>query len=532
MVVSKMKSISNVDPQDKNYYKRLGLDNNSSSKEIKTAFFNLVKEYPPEKDPENHKPLREAYDTLIHPISKAEYDTRSEFGEVIEKLELQLNDAEEVEDIDEEIKILKKILNTAPDLGMYRNKLGLAFMEKEQFGYAFAQFRKANKNDPENSLYLLNMGDSESERGNYKEAGKLYNQSWDLDKDDYSAPRALARMYFEKQNLKNKAHEILDESIEADGLLDFQDFFCIYDKIQYYALDNDRTNLKRELRRINKISSKNEEKDFAAFMLYRTGGQLYELNIFDLSIQFLETAHSLLPEDSEIERFYNECKKQSKLVKNIKKINDSDSVHEMVKALVGLYAARYYGEIDQQEFEDSFDEFKNIMMNVMDTEPYDIEVKKSFKYIRQYYIDVYNLNSDLFDAIISLPDASSVSKPCPYCRENVKVRKYQFSIYECPHCLQNFEYSSSGYTKYSSPPVGGNDGCFIATATFGSGHSNEVKFLRAFRDNHLMAVPFGRIFVTMYYYLSPPIAKLIKRYSFLKKLSMNILLRIIQIIKN
>jgi predicted RNA-binding Zn-ribbon protein involved in translation (DUF1610 family) len=172
------------------------------------------------------------------------------------------------------------------------------------------------------------------------------------------------------------------------------------------------------------------------------------------------------------------------------------------------------------------------MMNVMDTEPYDIEVKKSFKYIRQYYIDVYNLNSDLFDAIISLPGASSVSKPCPSCSKHVKVQKHNYSVYECPHCFENIIYSSSGYSTYSPPPVGGDDWCFIATATFGSASSNEVEFLRAYRDNHLMAVPFGRIFVTMYYYLSPPIAKLIKRYSFLKKLSMNVLLRIIQIIKN
>ena len=528
-----MKSISNVDPQDQNYYKRLGLDNNSSSKEIKTAFFNLVKEYPPEKDPENHKPLREAYDTLIHPISKAEYDTRSEFGEVIEKLELQLNDAEEVEDIDEEIKILKKILNTAPDLGMYRNKLGLAFMEKEQFGYAFAQFRKANKNDPENSLYLLNMGDSESERGNYKEAGKLYNQSWDLDKDDYSAPRALARMYFEKQNLKNKAHEILDESIEADGLLDFQDFFCIYDKIQYYALDNDRTNLKRELRRINKISSKNEEKDFAAFMLYRTGGQLYELNIFDLSIQFLETAHSLLPEDSEIERFYNECKKQSKLVKSIKKINDSDSVHEMVKALVGLYAARYYGEIDQQEFVTQMEKFKAVLTNVMDTEPDSTEVKESFKYIRQYHKDVYNLNSGFFDILLDFPSATSVGHSCPHCGDHVRVAKYDYGNYECPHCYKSISYGSGGYTKagggYTS---GSSDWCFIATAVYEDYNHPQVLTLREFRDKIMSTKSWSRNLIEIYYKNSPPIAGFLKNHRFLSGFTRVMLLNpIIQFIR-
>ena len=75
------------------------------------------------------------------------------------------------------------------------------------------------------------------------------------------------------------------------------------------------------------------------------------------------------------------------------------------------------------------------------------------------------------------------------------------------------------------------DSCFIATATFGSAHSNELEYLRNFRDNHLMTNLFGRIFVTMYYYLSPPIAKRIESGLFIKKFSKNVLLRFIQIIK-
>ena len=62
--------------------------------------------------------------------------------------------------------------------------------------------------------------------------------------------------YFEKLNKKRKAHAILDEAIEADGVVDFQDFFCIFDKIHFYTLDKNKAGLKRELERVKEISSK------------------------------------------------------------------------------------------------------------------------------------------------------------------------------------------------------------------------------------------------------------------------------------
>ena len=128
---------------------------------------------------------------------------------------------------------LKKIVNMAPDLGLYRNKLGNAFMEKGQFGWARKQYEKALSHDPENSEYILNLGRAFREIGNYNEAEDLFHQAWDLDKEDYNPPRALAQLYYQKLDNKTKAHSILDEAIDADGKVDFQDFFCIYDKLYF-----------------------------------------------------------------------------------------------------------------------------------------------------------------------------------------------------------------------------------------------------------------------------------------------------------
>lgn len=61
-------------------------------------------------------------------------------------------------------------------------------------------------------------------------------------------------------------------------------------------------------------------------------------------------------------------------------------------------------------------------------------------------------------------------------------------------------------------------GCFIATACYGTDTAPEVLTLRVFRDNVLLSSKTGRVFVKIYYLLSPPIAKVIASHYLLRSL--------------
>jgi hypothetical protein len=94
-----------------------------------------------------------------------------------------------------------------------------------------------------------------------------------------------------------------------------------------------------------------------------------------------------------------------------------------------------------------------------------------------------------------------------------------------PTVVANLSASNSIDTS-SSGDSGGSDGgggCFIATSAYGFPLSSEVSTLREFRDRFLRTNPPGRILVTVYYQVSPPIARFIARHESLKALTRMIL---------
>ena len=112
---------------------------------------------------------------------------------------------------------------------------------------------------------------------------------------------------------------------------------------------------------------------------------------------------------------------------------------------------------------------------------------------------------------------------------NVENNSTRLKIYFFEDSFQDGE-TDSVYTslKDGNEPA---EGCFIATAAYGSYFENHVKVLREFRDNILLTNSFGKQIVSIYYKYSPNIAAYIATNESLKVAVRILLTPIVYIIK-
>ncbi|MCW4018324.1 MAG: hypothetical protein NWF00_06560 [Candidatus Bathyarchaeota archaeon] len=86
-------------------------------------------------------------------------------------------------------------------------------------------------------------------------------------------------------------------------------------------------------------------------------------------------------------------------------------------------------------------------------------------------------------------------------------RLNQYHILDAPvvNLAKNAKEFSSSYSDSTS------SNCFIATAAYGTPMAPEINILRQFRDLKMSPNLIGKYFIILYYFLSPPIARIISR---------------------
>jgi len=561
------------------HYDVLGVSEDASQDDIKSAFFELVREHPPEQDPDAYQQLREAYDVLSDPVSRREYDTMAQHGDEIEALQ---EEAEALLNQDPPatktaIKKLKRATVLGPDISLLRNMLGNAYLMDGQPEEALTQFDEAVDLNPDNEAHHLNRGYALRELERPREAEEAFRVVWEDEKGNYAAARGVAGALADRERYR-QAHEVLDEAIWADDVLNFEDFFCYYDKLHLYLAQQETDALERALDTVTEMVETPEDRQYAAFMLVQTADELQAAGAFGLAHRFGEVAMEL-DERSVDPEVVEQVGELRDLKEDVEAIMDSDRFHEAVQQMVAIYYDQFTGAMSERQAEEATENLVEGLDNLMQADPDHTEIKKSLRRIRSRHPKVFDLNPEFFEAILDVPDAELFVDDCPHCGEPVMAEKGLSAALVCPNCSGQVYSDGESYRKtkgqdsrnstsyqakkqssnienkeegkgsssvrkfscsdcsettfkkvnggpYKCPSCGGkmelenpNTGgdCFVATAVYGNVDHPDVRRLRRFRDETLQHTTAGRAFIAWYYRYGPALAEWLEGHRRLKR---------------
>ncbi len=532
-------------PGAENLYERLSLSSDAPEGEIKRAFFTAVREHPPEKDPDNYKLIREAYDTLINSQARQEYDARDKYGPEIVELEAELEAAREDEDTYQQIRVLKKLINLFPVVGRFRNQLGLAFMEDEEYDLAVHQFTRACSIDPKNATYHLHLGFAHRHAERYANARECFERAIELDPEDYEGPRALANMLFMDMKEKEEAHRVLDKAILADDKVDYQDFFCMHDKLFMYVLDHDDEGIRQQCKHIQSVATGQEEKEFASFSLAKMAAMVSQYGNYEVGHTLATAAAETNPNDTDLSEFRDGIRGIAQIQKEMRVFLDRDDCPGFLKfAMITMFQSEFGDEDD--EIKEQLETVKVAMPRLMDTDPACSDIKRTARTIRDHHPHLWEWRERLWNSFLSAGPADHYQLVCARCKNTANADKHSVDMFKngdvypgdmglsCPKCRSDgpFVIAPSSYSgeseeaavarakrtapsrtaaRYAAAAAASSSSsssswCFIATAVYGDGNHANVQELRLFRDQYLLSNPIGRWIVAAYYRLSPPIA--------------------------
>ena len=364
----------------KNYYEILNVNKDANQEEIRSGYKKMLRKYPPEKEQEKYKEIREAYDTLKDEKSRKNYDAYFHHEKDIKTLEDKYTEYMEAKNYNEAEKVLKKILIISPEIAHINDKLGEVYVLKKEYDNSIKIYEKLIKEYPDNVDYLIKLGKNYSEKEESLKAIKYYMEAYNLDNSNPIVINEITYSYVGNNQI-DKAIKFLNEDIEKDNKLDFEDFFALSKLLECYIIKNDMPNLKNTLEKIKKIAPEDEEsKEFISWKLGKFAAELYDMSIYEYSKEILKICLKLTPDINLIQELY----KQVNLCVEVNKLMDDGNIYGSSKIPIYNY---FFGEkLDEETKKQMFQKLEGELKTSIGKEYFKGGVQK----IKERYPMLYN----------------------------------------------------------------------------------------------------------------------------------------------
>ena len=178
-----------------NHYNTLGIEKSADARQIKRAYFELVKQFPPERFPDKFKEIRAAYDALSNEETRAKYDETAELPQDIVFLYNQAQLARQQGRHDSVTKVIEMILQIHPELSFIRSEYARSLEALGKTGKAIEVWDKLCASERDNAKYTVALADCYEMRGWRKKAIDAYKRAIAIDNGDVECWESLVECH-------------------------------------------------------------------------------------------------------------------------------------------------------------------------------------------------------------------------------------------------------------------------------------------------------------------------------------------------
>jgi curved DNA-binding protein CbpA len=217
-----------MDKPVRDYYEVLGVEKTASGEEIKRAYFGKVRQYPPERFPEEFKELRAAYDTLSDVKKRGEYDESGALPEAMLPLLYQGRKANKQGHYAKAAEFYETILHLYPELDKVRQEYAWNLEDAGKTGKAAEVWQYLCEQCPANAEYALALAESYGGRGWGKKAIGQYRRALELDRNNSECWLSFIHYHIDAGE-PDKARTLCAEALDAVGEKgDIRLYFCAF----------------------------------------------------------------------------------------------------------------------------------------------------------------------------------------------------------------------------------------------------------------------------------------------------------------
>jgi curved DNA-binding protein CbpA len=475
------------------HYETLGVPEDASQEQIKRAYYRLVRQYPPEKEPEKFKVIREAYEILSDPKARDNYNAMQRHGEEVHRLFGEAETLMAEDRWEEAQRPLKRILLVIPAADAALNSLGICYLNLADWANAIKVYDKLTTRSPDVPVYWSNYGmayyeqtEDMSDHDHRKSlllnnARSKFKRARDLEPYNVQHYISLSRTYVREKDY-TQAEYWLEQGITADGKTDTSDFEILFELCIVYLYAGKLNSIAQTASRIIAMvpPEDDEFRKYASARFGVLGHELFQLRAFREALTFLNASERFDPGNEDLKEFAQSVRSIMDARDQFDRLKNDPQVCGPVKAFCAYYVAGNSGEFEDETQEDTDRIFEDVVRGLDTVHP--SMILSSVVRVRTSYPAIYGINASAFGEVERVASESSRLSGT----------------------------SSTGAVVKS--------GCFVVTATYGTPYAPQVARFRQFRDEFLLTHPPGRAFVCLYYRWGPCVATLVRRHPRLKRL--------------